>query len=73
MTFTIRVEPLAGNRWRASIVGLPGAVGYGASPEAALQVSEELAASFVTDVDLRVLINDVLLSARNDLSQGRLL
>jgi len=73
VTFNIRVEPLAGNRWRASIVGLPGAVGYGDSPEAALLVSEELAASFVTDIDLRVLIDDVLLSARHDLSQGKLL
>lgn len=73
MTFNIRVEPLSGTRWRASIVGLPGAVGYGNSPEAALLVSEELAASFVTDVDLRLLIDEVLLSARHELSQGKLL
>jgi len=68
VTFNIRVEPLAGDRWRARIDGLPGAVGYGDSPEAALQDAEDLAAAFVTsraqptgdEVDLRVLLQALL-------------
>jgi len=71
VTFNIRVEPLAGNRWRASVVGLTGAVAYGDSPEAALQDAEDLAATLVTsradptgdEVDLRLLLPEVLRAA----------